>query len=171
MAAFLRPSDLARIPFESCKFREFDGCFAFVVNAPKEKQKKRRIIKPFRIHPHNSDVEICLVQCFKALKDHPVLSTRPTGSNLFVNSNLIQQPLPASTLLTWLHHDFISLSTTESRITIRSLASSRALAQGVSLDGILSLGNWASSSTFQDHYQRNQMANVNFTSTILPVSY
>jgi hypothetical protein len=140
----------------------------FVVNDPTKKRKKRRIIKPFIIHPHSSDVELCPVQCFKAIKDHPSLSTRPTGSNLFVKSNLIQQPLSASTLLTWLHRDFISLSTTELRVTIRSLASSRALAQGVSLDDILSLGNWASSSTFQDRYQRNQMANVNFTSTVLP---
>ncbi|KAG2207790.1 hypothetical protein INT46_001981 [Mucor plumbeus] len=68
MAAFVRPSDLVRTPFESCKVREFDGCLTLVVNAPKEKQKKRRIIKPFTIHPHNSDVEICPLQCFKALK-------------------------------------------------------------------------------------------------------
>ena len=107
MAAFLRPSDLARIPFESCKVRESDGCLTFVVHAPKEKRKKRRIIKPFTIHPHNSDVELCPVNCFQALKDHPALSARPTGSNLFVKSKLIQQPLSASTLSTWIHRDFI----------------------------------------------------------------
>jgi hypothetical protein len=31
----------------------------------------------------------------------------------------------------------------------------------------VALGNWASSSTFQNHYQRNQMTMVDFTSTVL----
>ncbi|KAI8050092.1 hypothetical protein BDF21DRAFT_392519, partial [Thamnidium elegans] len=54
---------------------------------------------------------------------------------------------------------------------MRSLASSRALDKGVSIDNIVSLGNWASSSTFQDHYRRNQMATVDFTSTALSGSF
>ncbi|KAG0883999.1 hypothetical protein G6F34_013399 [Rhizopus arrhizus] len=36
MAAFLRPSDLARIPFSSCEVRESDGCLKFQVVSPKE---------------------------------------------------------------------------------------------------------------------------------------
>lgn len=72
-----------------------------------------------------------------------------------------------STLSTWLHREFISLSTSESRVSIRSLASSRALDQGVPMDHILTLGNWASSATLQDHYQRTPMARIDFTSTVL----
>jgi hypothetical protein len=49
----------------------------------------------------------------------------------------------------------------------RSLASSQALDQGVSINNIMALGNWASSSTFQNHYRRNQMAIINFTSKVL----
>ncbi|CEP15064.1 hypothetical protein [Parasitella parasitica] len=82
-------------------------------------------------------------------------------------SNNINQPLSAGTLSSWLHRDFISLSTSESRVNIRSLASSSALDQGVSLDNIVTLGNWVTSATFRDHYQRNQMARVDFTSTVL----
>ncbi|KAG2189636.1 hypothetical protein INT46_005487 [Mucor plumbeus] len=77
------------------------GCLAFVVNAPKEKRKKRRIIKPFTIHPDSSDVELCPIQFFKASKNHSALLTKYIGSNLFViQSNLIQQPLSANTLST-----------------------------------------------------------------------
>ncbi|CEP15474.1 hypothetical protein, partial, partial [Parasitella parasitica] len=47
------------------------------------------------------------------------------------------------------------------------LASSRALDLGVPKDHIVTLGNWAYSSTFENHYQRNQMAQVDFTSTVL----
>ncbi|CEP09372.1 hypothetical protein, partial, partial [Parasitella parasitica] len=166
MAAFLRPSDLARIPFDSCSITE-DGCLSFSVVAPKETRKKRRIIKPFKVHPHASDVELCPVECFKALRDHPGLVSRLPGSKLFVKSHIIQQPLSSSTISTWLHRNFIALCTSEPNVSIRSLASSRALDLGVSRDHIVTLGNWASSSTFENHYQRNQMAQVDFTSTVL----
>jgi hypothetical protein len=52
-------------------------------------------------------------------------------------------------------------------VSIRSLASSQALDQGVSIDNIVALGNWASSSTFQNYYQRHQMAIIDFTSKVL----
>ncbi|EIE89102.1 hypothetical protein RO3G_13813 [Rhizopus delemar RA 99-880] len=123
MTAFLRPSDLARIPFSSCEVGESDGCLKF------------------QAHPENS--------------------------TLFIKSNNIRQPLSANTLSSWLHREFISLSTSGSRISIRSLASSRALDQGVSMGHIVTLDNWVSPGTFQDHYQRNQMAMIVFTSTPL----
>ncbi|KAG1137203.1 hypothetical protein G6F38_011484 [Rhizopus arrhizus] len=167
MAAFLRPSNLARIPFSSCEVRESDGCLKFQVVYPKETRKKRRIIKPFTVHPHTRDRELYPVQCFIALRDHPDLQARPENSTLFIKSNNIRQPLSASTLSSWLHREFISLSTSESRVSIRSLTSSRALDEGVSMDHIVTLGNWVSSGTFQDHYQRNQMAMIDFTSTVL----
>jgi hypothetical protein len=166
MAAFLRPSDLARIPFSACSISE-SNCLLLQVVAPKETRNKRRIIKPFTIYPHADDVELCPVHCFKALRDHPALQARPSQSKLFVKSNNIHQPLSASTISTWLHREFISLCTNEPGVSIRSLASSRALDRGVSLDNIVALGNWASSDTFVRHYQRNQMAQVDFTTTVL----
>ncbi|CEP06982.1 hypothetical protein, partial, partial [Parasitella parasitica] len=166
MAAFLRPSDLARIPYSSCSISDSSG-LQFQVVAPKETRAKRRIIKPFTVHPHASDIELCPVECFKAVSSHPVLVNRPTSSQLFVNSNNIHQPLGSSTISSWLHREFISLCTNETGVNIRSLASSRALDLGVSRENIVALGNWASSSTFVNHYQRNQMASVDFTSTVL----
>ncbi|CEP10240.1 hypothetical protein [Parasitella parasitica] len=112
-------------------------------------------------------MELCPVQCFKAIRDHPSLASRPPGSQLFVKSNLIHQPLTSSTISSWLHRSFIALCTSEPNVSIRSLASSRALDLGVARENIVTLGNWTSSSTFENHYQRNQMAQVDFTSTIL----
>ncbi|CEP14562.1 hypothetical protein [Parasitella parasitica] len=166
MAALLRPSDLARIPFTSCSITD-DGCLSFHVVAPKKTRRKRRIIKPFKVHPHATDMELCPVQFFKAICDHPNLASRPPGSQLFVKSNLIHQPLTSSTISSWLHRSFIALCTSEPNVSIRSLASSRTFDLGVARENTITLSNWTSSSTFKNHYQRNRMAQVDFTSTIL----
>ncbi|KAI8067026.1 uncharacterized protein B0P05DRAFT_589775 [Gilbertella persicaria] len=166
MSALLRPSDLERIPYSSCSITD-NGCLTFTVVAPKETRGKRRIIKPFTVYPHASDFELCPVQCFKFLRDHPVLAARPSGSQLFVKSHLIHQSLSSSTISTWLHRDFIKRCTSEPNVSIRAMASSRALDLGIPKDHIVTLGNWASSATFENHYQRNQMTQVDFTSTIL----
>ncbi|KAI8891065.1 hypothetical protein K501DRAFT_236046 [Backusella circina FSU 941] len=166
MAAFLRPSYLARIPFASCSILD-NGRLHFQVVAPKETRGKRRIIKPFTVHPHIEDVELCPIQCFKILRDHPDLLPRRANSPLFIKSNNVNQPLSAATISSWLHRNFISLCTNEPGISIRLLASSRALELGISQDSITTLGNWASPTTFVRHYQRNQMSQVDFTSTVL----
>ncbi|KAG1084123.1 hypothetical protein G6F42_021926 [Rhizopus arrhizus] len=82
----------------------------------------------------------------------PAFVSRFHGSYLFVKSNNIHQLLCSSTLPSWLHRQFIVLCTTESGVSIRSLASSRALdLRGVSRDDIMTLGNWAISRTFVNH--------------------
>ncbi|CEP11528.1 hypothetical protein [Parasitella parasitica] len=131
MAAFLRPSDLVRIPFASCTILD-NGRLRFQAVSPKETRGKRGIIKPFTLHPHAGDYELCPIQCFKAIRDHPALQARPRDANLFVKSNLITQTLSASTASTWFHRDFISLCTSEPGVSIRALASSRALDLGIS---------------------------------------
>ncbi|KAI8327859.1 hypothetical protein BC941DRAFT_364311, partial [Chlamydoabsidia padenii] len=140
--AFLRPSDLAHITYSSYSISDSGG-LRFQVVAPKETRGKRPVCS------------------------HPALVNRPTSAQLFVNSNNIHQPLVSATISSWLHREFISLCTNETGVSIRSLASSRALDLGVSRENIVALGNWASSSTFVNHYQRNQMASVDFTSTVL----
>ncbi|CEP17814.1 hypothetical protein [Parasitella parasitica] len=125
MSAFMRPSDLARIPFASC-------------------------------HISNSVLSL-----------HSAFLTRPSNSNIFFNSNNAQKPLTSSTLSSWLYREFISLCTSEPGVSIRSLASSRALALGISQADIVTLGNWTSSDTFRNHYLRDHMATVDFTSTVL----
>ncbi|RCH83626.1 hypothetical protein CU098_008225, partial [Rhizopus stolonifer] len=71
---------------------------------------------------------------------------------------------------TWLHRNFIALCISEPNVSIRSLASSRASYLGVSRDNIVTLGNWASLITFEHHHQCNQMAKVDFTTTVLGFS-
>jgi hypothetical protein len=166
MAAFMRPSDLARIPFASCRISD-SGNLLLQVVAPKETRKKRRIIKPYTIHPHRSEQSLCPVECFRVLSLHPAFSTRPANSNLFVRSNNVNKPLTSSTLSSWLHREFIALCTQEPGVSIRSLASSRALALGISQADIVTLGNWTSSATFQNHYLRDHMATIDFTSAVL----
>lgn len=61
MAAFLRLSDLARIPFASCSV-SVSGCLLLQAVSPKETRNKRRIDKPFIIHPHASDPELCPIE-------------------------------------------------------------------------------------------------------------
>lgn len=172
MVAFLRPSDLARIPYSSCTVRPMDGCLLFQVVSPKETRKRRKIIKPYTIHPHATDPELCPVVCFLALRNHPQVPSRPIDSLLFVKPSLLRtcSPIASSTISSWLHRNFISLSTSESRVSIRSLASSQAFDSGVDLQDITSLGNWASSTTFTNHYQRNHMAKIDFTSKLLTSS-
>ncbi|ORE01949.1 hypothetical protein BCV72DRAFT_319668 [Rhizopus microsporus var. microsporus] len=126
MAALLRPSDLVRIPFSSCKVDPSDGCRHFKVIVP----KVRRL-----------------------LRDHPHLQGRMANSLLFLHANNIRKPVVSHTISSWLHHNFISKCTTESCVSIRSLASFTALGNGVSLQDIVSPGNWASSDTFQQYYQ------------------
>lgn len=111
MAAFLRPSDLARIPFDSCKVDPSDDCMHFKAASPKERRKKRRIIKDFRVHPHQ-DKELCPIFCFLVLRDHPWMNGGARHSTLFVKANNVAQPVTLSTISFWLHRHFISLSTT-----------------------------------------------------------
>ncbi|PHZ15848.1 uncharacterized protein RHIMIDRAFT_264382 [Rhizopus microsporus ATCC 52813] len=152
MAALLRPSDLVRIPFSSCKVDPSDGCRHFKVIVPKVRRRRRRIIKDLRVHPHQ-DQAFCPVYCFTVLRDHPHLQGRMANSLLFLHANNIRKPVVSHTISSWLHHNFISKCTTESCVSIRSLASFTALGNGVSLQDIVSPGNWASSDTFQQYYQ------------------
>ncbi|ORE15307.1 hypothetical protein BCV71DRAFT_274158 [Rhizopus microsporus] len=135
---------------------------------PKGRRKKHRIFKGFRVHPHQ-DRELCPVFCFLALKDHPQMNGGARHSALFIKANNVAQPVTSSTTSSCLHRYFtcISLSTTEPRTSIRSLASSAALDKGIGIQDIVTLGNWASSDTFLQRYQRNHMADINFITTVL----
>ncbi|CEP11825.1 hypothetical protein [Parasitella parasitica] len=166
MSAFMRPSDLTRIPFAPCCISA-SGNLLLQVVASKETRKKRRIIKPFAIHPHRSYLARCPVECFRMLSIHSAVLTRPSNSNLFVKLNNTHKPLTSSTLSSWLHREFISLCTSQPGVPIRSLVSFRALGLGVSQADIVTLSNWTSSITFRNHYLRDHMATMDFTYTIL----
>lgn len=141
---FLRPFVLAHILFPSC-FVLQDPHFHFTVLALKETRGKRRIIKPLTTGPHaTADMELCLLQCFKTFRDHPRLVFHPFGCQQhFVKSNDINQALSFSTMLSWLHREFIAaLCTSKQGVTIQSLELFPTLdLVGVSMDNVVALAH------------------------------
>ncbi|EIE86006.1 hypothetical protein G6F46_013034 [Rhizopus delemar] len=170
MVAFLRPSDLHRIDFETANVQVEQNrkCLSFQVVAPKERRGGRRIIKPFRIYSHH-DPTLCPVTTFQAVRDRLAhLNPPPTVTSLFVNANIPTQIVKVTTISSWIRR-LIQLSTSEPRVNLRSLASSAALRAGIDLDDIVTLGNWSSSTVFEQHYRREHLTDVDFTNTVLPV--
>ncbi|KAG1038061.1 hypothetical protein G6F43_012748 [Rhizopus delemar] len=167
MVAFLRPSDLARISLLSVATDSAHGTISFNIVAPKERRNKIRIIKPFLIHSHH-DPRLCPVLCFQAVIHHPKATGRPPDV-LFVNPQNPSAPVLSTTISSWLRR-LIRLSTSEHRVSVRSLGSSQALRRGISVDDIVTLGNWRSSETFHNFYRREHMSTVNFTTTVLDMS-
>lgn len=51
--------------------------------------------------------------------------------------------------------------------SVRSLASDLALARGVDLDGIVTLGNWSSFLVFDQHYRDQRIQSRDITSVVL----
>ncbi|KAI9300158.1 hypothetical protein BJ944DRAFT_151964, partial [Cunninghamella echinulata] len=55
-------------------------------------------------------------------------------------------------------------------VTIRSIASSLALQAGIPKEDIITMGNWASSKTFENHYRREHLSLFGFTDTLVMVN-
>jgi hypothetical protein len=158
----MRPSDLARISLESCKIS--GSHLFFQVVTPKETRQRRRIIKDYTIRSH-TDPDLCPVHLFQILQTHPIWrSVADRSTALFFSDR--GAPLSSGILSKWLHRRFISKVTSEPT-TLRSLASSAALDAGISKDDIIALGSWSNSYVFDNHYRRNHMLSVDFTSTLL----
>lgn len=169
-AAFIRPFDLVRKPFSSCEIYTSNGCLkVHVVSFPKKLARNEVSSNHLLSTLILVILELWPVQCFKALPDYPGLQARSANFNFFVKWNNIREPLVTSTLSSWLHRKLISLSTSEPKISIRCLASPRGLDKGISLDHIVTLDNWASTSTFRDYYQCSQMAMVDLLRRCFPV--
>jgi hypothetical protein len=165
MAAFLRPSDLHRLDFASCRIND-QGVLFFNIVAPKERRKKQRIIKTLMAHPNNNDATLCPVAAFVALRDHPLAKHARPPHALFVHSFQPNRAVFSTTIASWLRR-LLRLSTPETNVSVRSVAASLALQRGVPLEDIITLGNWSSSTTFENHYRRFTMLNTDFTSAIL----
>ncbi|KAI7846908.1 hypothetical protein BDC45DRAFT_492227 [Circinella umbellata] len=127
-AAFLRPLDLHHISLPDCSVDE-DSHLHLLIVAPKETRQGRRI---------NKDL---------ALVAHPGWSS---SQFLFINSRHTDQPLAVTMLSTYIR-SVLKLSPMAS-INFRSMASDKALRNGVSLDDVLLMGNWSSSSVFNNYY-------------------
>lgn len=163
VAAFLRPLDLARISLLSVTVDE-ELKLRFNIVVPKERRNGRRIIKPVLIHSHNAH-NLCPVVSFLALKDHPKATvSRPPGT-LFVNALDCTLRVTNQTVASWLRR-VIRRPTSKQRVSVRSFASSIALQRGLPVDDIQTLGNWATSTTFHNHYRREHLSIVDFTNSV-----
>jgi hypothetical protein len=170
MAAFLRPSDLRRIDFATASVTEENNQRFLSLNvvAPKEKRGGQRIIKPFRVYSH-SNPTLCPVTTFIHLRNRvSQLSPPPSVTSLFLNNTDTTQIVQVTTISSWIRR-FIQLSTSEPRVNLRSLASSLALRSGISVEDIITLGNWSSSDVFHNHYRREHLSLIDFTNTVLQV--
>ncbi|KAI7880026.1 uncharacterized protein EV154DRAFT_568565 [Mucor mucedo] len=58
-------------------------------------------------------------------------------------------------------------STKEKRVSVQSVASSLALQYGMPKEHIVTMGNWASSSTFENHFRREHLSEFDFNSTLI----
>ncbi|KAI8977447.1 hypothetical protein BDF20DRAFT_906473 [Mycotypha africana] len=151
VTALLRPSDLARISLDSCKVIE--DHFSFQVVAPKETRQRRSIIKDYMVNSH-SDPVLCPVRLFQVMQQHPAWSSVATLPSTLFFSGSTGSSISSNTISKWLHRHYIRKITSEST-TLRSF------------EDIVALGNWHNSSVFDNHYRRNHMLSVNFTSTLL----
>ncbi|CEG80909.1 hypothetical protein RMATCC62417_15172 [Rhizopus microsporus] len=63
----------------------------------------------------------------------------------------------------------VKISTTESRVSLRSIASSFALKAGISKDDIVTMGNWPSSAVFENHCRREHLSQFDFSNTLIDI--
>ncbi|KAG2192103.1 hypothetical protein INT47_005717 [Mucor saturninus] len=159
---FLRPSDLHRIPYSSVSVSMDQQLLLFEVHKPKEKRGRRHIIKSFSVKAH-TNARLCPIKTFLAMN-----SQRPQSSveSLFLHSLQPHKELSTRTIQSWISK-LIKLSTTEKRVSLRSVASSLALQSGIPKEDIVTMGNWASSTTFENHYRREHLSSFDFTNTLL----
>jgi hypothetical protein len=157
----LRTSDLHRIPLSSVSVYD-DSALFFQVGFPKEKRKRRRIIKPLQVNAY-IDERLCPVYTFQLFRQR-----RPTciATTLFVNSLQPNNLISIRTIQSWISK-LIHLSTNEKRVSLRSIASSLALQSGILKDDVATMGNWAPSKTFEDHCRREHLSTFNFTNTLI----
>ncbi|KAI9018760.1 hypothetical protein CLU79DRAFT_705420 [Phycomyces nitens] len=161
VSCFLRPSDLQRIPLSSVSLPT-ESTLSFEVHCPKEKRRRRRVIKSFLVKAH-VEQSLCPIYTFHLLSQRRPSCTAP---NLFFNSLHPTLALRTRTIQVWISN-LIRLSTSEPRVSLRSIASSLALQSGIPKEDIVTMGNWASSTTFENHYRREHLSRFDFTNTLI----
>ncbi|KAI9007455.1 hypothetical protein CLU79DRAFT_685736, partial [Phycomyces nitens] len=131
---------------------------------PKEWRNGRRIVKTIVIQRHSSP-SLCPIRAFCALRDYPRVARARPPQDLFVKAHHPSVPVQVSTISSWLR-SLMQLSMTES-VSVHSIASTLALERGMSLDDIVTLGNWSSCEVFQHHYNCNHTSSADFTNVVL----
>ncbi|KAL0075199.1 hypothetical protein F4703DRAFT_1744414, partial [Phycomyces blakesleeanus] len=123
-----------------------------------------QIIKTIAIQP-NSTLALCPVLAFCALRDYSRASTARPPQHLFVNAHQPTIPVQISTISSWLR-SLLQLSTHES-VLVQSIAFTLVLEHDMSLDNIVTLGNWSSCEVFQQYYSCNHTSSADFTNIVL----
>ncbi|KAL0098313.1 hypothetical protein J3Q64DRAFT_1694698 [Phycomyces blakesleeanus] len=113
----------------------------------------------------NFILALCPVLAFCALRDHPQASTAHPPECLFVNAHQSTNSVQVSIISSWLC-SLLQLSMHEP-VLVQSIASTLALKRDMSLDNIVTLGNWSSHKVFQQHYNRNHILSADFTNVVL----
>jgi hypothetical protein len=88
------------------------------------------------------------------------------ATTLFLNSLQPEKELSTRTIQSWVTK-LLRLSTDEKRVSLQSIASSLALQVGIPKDDIVTMGNWASSTTFENHYRREHLSQFDFTKSLI----
>ncbi|KAI8048741.1 uncharacterized protein B0P05DRAFT_480809, partial [Gilbertella persicaria] len=141
------PSDLPRIPFSSVKVAGNNTQLSFEVHAPKEKRRRRKVIKSFTIKAHvNSRV-------------------RPASPFFFIDPIRPDDTRKIRRLYSWIKRLF-RLSSDEPRLSLRSLA----LQSGIPKENIVTMGNWSSSTIFEYHHRKEHLSHFDLTHTLVQIS-
>ncbi|KAG2215403.1 hypothetical protein INT45_010423 [Circinella minor] len=161
VTCFLRPSDLQRIRLASVSISD-SSIFSFEVHSPKEKHKRRQIIKSFQLKSHTIP-SLCPILTFNLFH-----ARRPIcqATSLFINSLQPDKVISTQTIHSWIKK-LIKWSMDEKRVSLRSIASLLALELGIPKDNIVTMSNWSSSSTFGNHYRREHLYTFDFINTLI----
>ncbi|KAI9017919.1 hypothetical protein CLU79DRAFT_706340, partial [Phycomyces nitens] len=133
------------------------------VHSPKEKRRGRQIIKSFQVRAHTKSNDLCPVQTLLAYRS---CCPHCSSTCLFVNFISLENTLQAATIQGWISR-LLQKSTTESRVSIRSIASSLALSSSIPKEDVVTMGNWSTSSTFENNYRQEHLSLFDFTSTLI----
>jgi hypothetical protein len=147
IVCFLRPSDLHRIPLSSVSVSA-GSTLLFEVHCPKEKERQRRhIIKSFQINAR-IDPRLCPIHTFQLFYHF-----RPTcqTTSLFINSLQPNKLVSTRIIQSWISK-LTQWSTDEKRVSLRSTASTLALQSDIPEEDVVTMTNWASSTTFENHF-------------------
>ncbi|KAI8889330.1 hypothetical protein K501DRAFT_266874 [Backusella circina FSU 941] len=140
LAAFVRPSDLSNIDLTSMDIDPNTSTLTFNIVAPKEQRRGQKIIKPVMLHPH-TEINFCQFVACTVLLDHPFVREKRPPSALFVNPHTPSVTIKTTTISSWLRQ-LIRLSTSETRVSVRSLTSSLTLRLDISLEKHFSFLFW-----------------------------
>jgi hypothetical protein len=108
---------------------------------------------------------LCPATTYQIFSNHHPSNSPDT---LFLHSYAPLKPLSIRTIQRWIGK-LVRISTTEPRVTLRSIASSLALKAGIPKDDIVTMGNLSSSAVFENHYCHEHLSQFDFSNTLIAI--